>query len=70
MTNLGAVTAENDTWELYDTRTDFSLANDLAVKNLEKLEELQIIKPSLEKTLDSAGQLKDVNTAVVAGLRL
>jgi porin len=32
--------------------------------------DLQIIKPSLQKTLDSAGQLTDVNTAVVAGLRL
>jgi arylsulfatase len=34
-------TLENDTWELYDTRTDFSLANDLATKNPEKLKELQ-----------------------------
>jgi arylsulfatase A-like enzyme len=34
-------TLENDTWELYDTRTDFSLANDLAAKNPEKLRELQ-----------------------------
>jgi arylsulfatase len=32
---------ENDTWELYDTRTDFSLANDLAAKNQEKVKELQ-----------------------------
>src|SRR5262245_11854360 len=32
--------------------------------------DLQIINPALKKTLDSAGQLKDVNTAVVAGLRL
>ena len=32
---------ENDTWELYDTRTDFSLANDLAKKNPEKLIEMQ-----------------------------
>ena len=32
---------ENDKWELYDTRTDFSLANDLAAKNPEKLKELQ-----------------------------
>jgi len=30
-----------DTWELYDTRTDFSLANDLAAKNPAKLAELQ-----------------------------
>jgi len=34
-------TLENDTWELYDTRTDFSLANNLAAKNPEKLKELQ-----------------------------
>jgi arylsulfatase len=32
---------ENDTWELYDTRTDFSLTNDLAAKNPEKLKEMQ-----------------------------
>jgi arylsulfatase A-like enzyme len=35
------VTLENDTWELYDTRTDFSLANDLAKQNPEKLKEMQ-----------------------------
>jgi len=34
-------TLENDVWELYDTRTDFSLANDLGTKNTEKLKELQ-----------------------------
>jgi len=32
-----------DKWELYDTRTDFSLANDLAAKNPEKLKELQAL---------------------------
>jgi arylsulfatase len=32
---------EDDIWELYDTRTDFSLANDLATKNPGKLKELQ-----------------------------
>ena len=31
----------DDKWELYDTRTDFSLANDLAAKNPEKLKEMQ-----------------------------
>jgi arylsulfatase A-like enzyme len=36
-------TLENDVWELYDTRTDFSLANDLAAKNPEKLKELQAL---------------------------
>jgi len=30
-----------DTWELYDTRADFSLANDLAAKNPAKLKEMQ-----------------------------
>jgi arylsulfatase len=34
-------TLENDTWELYDTRTDFSLANDLAKQNPVKLKEMQ-----------------------------
>jgi arylsulfatase len=32
-----------DVWELYDTRVDFSLANDLAAKNPEKLKELQAL---------------------------
>jgi arylsulfatase len=32
---------EEDIWELYDTRADFSLANDLAAKNPGKLKELQ-----------------------------
>jgi arylsulfatase A-like enzyme len=31
----------DDKWELYDTRNDFSLANNLATKNLPKLKELQ-----------------------------
>jgi arylsulfatase len=30
-----------DTWELYDTRSDFSLANDLAARNPAKLKEMQ-----------------------------
>jgi arylsulfatase len=34
-------TLENDRWELYDTRTDFSLANDLAGSNPEKLKEMR-----------------------------
>ena len=34
-------TLENDKWELYDTRTDFSLANDLAAKYPGKLKEMQ-----------------------------
>jgi arylsulfatase len=32
---------DNDTWELYDTRADFSLANDLAKQNPAKLKEMQ-----------------------------
>jgi arylsulfatase len=34
---------EVDLWELYDTRTDFSLVNDLAAKNPAKLKELQAV---------------------------
>jgi arylsulfatase len=34
-------TLENDTWELYDTRGDFSLVNDLAKKDPAKLKEMQ-----------------------------
>jgi arylsulfatase len=36
-------TLENDRWELYDTRTDFSLTDDLAAKNPDKLKELQAL---------------------------
>ncbi len=36
-------TLQNDRWELYDTRTDFSLANDLATRNPDKLKELQAL---------------------------
>jgi len=32
---------KDDVWELYDVRSDFSLANDLATKRPEKLAELQ-----------------------------
>ncbi|MBF0313382.1 MAG: arylsulfatase [Oligoflexia bacterium] len=35
------VSFENDRWELYDTRNDFSLANDLASKLPAKLKEMQ-----------------------------
>jgi arylsulfatase len=34
-------TLENDTWELYDTREDFSLANNVAYQNPEKLKAMQ-----------------------------
>jgi arylsulfatase len=33
----------NDIWELYDTRSDFSLVNDLAAKNPKELAELQAL---------------------------
>ena len=34
---------DNSAWQLYDTRSDFSLANDLASKNPRKLAELQSV---------------------------
>jgi arylsulfatase A-like enzyme len=34
---------KDDAWELYDTRADFSLVNNLAAKNPSKLEELQAL---------------------------
>ena len=34
---------DNSAWELYDVRSDFSLANDLAAKNPQKLAELQAL---------------------------
>lgn len=34
-------TLENDKWELYDTRSDFSLVDDLAAKNPDKLKQMQ-----------------------------
>jgi arylsulfatase A-like enzyme len=37
------VALADDKWELYDTRTDFSLANDLAAQNPAKLKELQAL---------------------------
>jgi len=70
MIDLSRAPLENDTWELYETRTDFSLANDLAATNSEKLKQLQIINPALTKTLGSDGRLQNVDTAVVAGLRI
>ena len=36
-------TLDKDTWELYDTRADFSLVNDLAAKNPDKLQEMQAL---------------------------
>ena len=34
---------KDDKWELYDTRNDFSLSNDLAASNPEKLKEMQAL---------------------------
>jgi len=34
-------TLDKDTWELYDARSDFSLANDMAARNPAKLKEMQ-----------------------------
>jgi len=39
--NAPRASLENDTWELYNTRTDFSLADDLATKYPDKLKEMQ-----------------------------
>ncbi len=39
--NVPRASLENDTWELYDTRSDFSLANDLAAKLPGKLRQMQ-----------------------------
>jgi arylsulfatase A-like enzyme len=36
-------TLDKDVWELYDTRSDFSLVNDLAAKNPAKLKEMQAL---------------------------
>ena len=36
-----SITLEEDTWELYDTRTDFSLRNNVAAQYPDKLKELQ-----------------------------
>jgi arylsulfatase len=36
-------TLQNDVWELYDVRADWSLANDLAARQPEKLKELQAL---------------------------
>ncbi|MFB3390222.1 arylsulfatase [Flavobacterium sp. LAR06] len=38
-----ATSLKEDSWDLYDSNTDFSLSNNLALKNLEKLKELQAL---------------------------
>jgi carbohydrate-selective porin OprB len=50
-----------DSVELY-----YNLA---ATKWLGLTADLQIVNPALDKTLTTSGRLKDVNTAVVGGLR-
>jgi arylsulfatase A-like enzyme len=35
--------ADDSAWELYDTRTDFSLINDLSKQNPQKLKEMQAL---------------------------
>jgi arylsulfatase len=40
-------TLDNNAWELYDTRTDFSLANHVAAKHPEKLQELWDLFPNV-----------------------
>jgi arylsulfatase A-like enzyme len=40
---LPKTTLDKDVWELYDTRTDFSLANNVAAANPDKLKELQAL---------------------------
>lgn len=39
--NVPRASLENDKWELYDTRSDFSLANDLAAKFPDKLKQMK-----------------------------
>ncbi len=39
----GRLRSQDDLWELYDVRSDFSLANDLAAKQPKKLAELQAL---------------------------
>jgi arylsulfatase len=39
----GRAPLDKDVWELYDVRSDFSLANDIAAKNPKKLAELQVL---------------------------
>jgi arylsulfatase A-like enzyme len=60
---------ENDTWELYDTRADFSLANDLAKANPDKLKEMQdlFLKEAVKYNMPPIDDrtLERVNAALV-----
>jgi arylsulfatase len=44
-------TLPNDVWELYDTRTDFSLVNDRAAQSPEKLTAMQDLPPHIPASL-------------------
>ncbi|MBY2929871.1 arylsulfatase [Sphingomonadales bacterium 56] len=53
---------EEDEWELYDLRTDFSQSNDLAAKNPKKLEELKALfmtEAAANQLLPLGGQVLD-----------
>jgi arylsulfatase A-like enzyme len=61
-------TLQQDTWELYDTRADFSLVNDLAARNPAKLKEMQdlFLKEAIENhvlPIDDRG-IERVNAAL------
>lgn len=56
---LGQKKFEDDTWELYDLRVDFSQANDLAARHPEKLAELKAVfmkEAEANQVLPLAGQ--------------
>ena len=53
---------EEDKWELYDLRTDFSQSNDLAAKNPKKLEELKALfmtEAAANQVLPLGGQMRE-----------
>ena len=63
-------TLDKDTWELYDTRSDFSLVNNLAIKNPVKLKELQerFMKEALKyRVLPIDDRLIERANAAIAG---
>jgi len=61
---------EKDKWELYNTRTDFSLANDLAAKYPDKLKEMQALfmtEAVKYRVLPIADRIQERMNAAVAG---
>lgn len=63
-------TLDKDVWELYDTRTDFSLANDLAAKSPAKLKEMQdlFLKEAVKyNVLPIDDRLLERSNAAIAG---